>query len=289
MSKPALRFAINGSGIANYPAGTGFGPRLLQDHELVWILSGNTTWETDNQMISAPAGTILLGRPGMRDRFAWDPQLPTRHGFVHFSILSGANRLPPPNRWPLALQLPEDDVLRPLLRHLGWLLGRTDTAASTQAQEVLGLILAVFVSGLVEAGGVADPGLHPAVATALELARTSAESGDPTPPTLSDLARAGGISKVHLTRLFQHQYGLPPVEVVRLTRLDRAAALLAGTRLPVQEVAQLTGFNDPFNFSRTFHRRYGCPPRDYRRKAVAGERVRMTPLVRNRTLSGRRR
>lgn len=275
---------INGSGIANYPAGTAFGPRRLGDHELVWIIAGNTTWEADGQVVPAPPGTILLARPGMRDRFVWDPLHPTRHGFVHFSLGAGALPLV-----PLARQLPDDDVLRPLLRHLGWLLGRGDAAALAQAQEVLGLVLTAFMSGLVDAAGAADPDAHPAVAAALELARSLAESDDPVSPTLGDLARAAGVSKVHLTRLFHEHFGMPPVEAVRLARLDRAAALLGGTMLPVQDVARAAGFNDPFNFSRTFRARYGCPPSDYRRKVVAGERVPMTPLVLTRTLGGKRR
>ena len=249
----------------------------------MWIIAGNSTWEADGHVIPAPPGTILLARPGMRDRFVWDPLQPTRHGFVHFTLSVG--KLPP---LPLARALPEHDVLRPLLRHLGWLLGRGDAAALAQAQKVLALVLTAFLSGLVDAAGAADPDAHPAVAAALELARSSAECDEPVPLTLGDLARAAGVSKVHLTRLFHDRFGMPPVEAVRRARLDRAAALLAGTMLPVQAVARAAGFSDPFNFSRTFRACYGCPPSDYRRKAEAGERVPMTPLVRTRTLSGRR-
>jgi AraC-like DNA-binding protein len=54
-------------------------------------------------------------------------------------------------------------------------------------------------------------------------------------------------------------------------------------------VALAAGFTDPFNFSRAFRARYGCPPSGYRRKVAAGERVPMTPLVRTRTLGGRAR
>lgn len=287
MAVTALSFAIRGSGIAQYPAGTSFGPRRIQDHELVWILAGDTTWVSDGTTVPAPAGTVLLARPGMRDRFVWDPLRPTRHGYVHFDLLAGHALLPPPADWPLARTLPEDDLLRPLLRHLGWLLGRGDDAAVDQAQGVLALALQAFISGLVDTAGAAQPDAHPAVARALELARSSAEGDDPVPPTLGDLARAAGVSKVHLTRLFRERFGMAPVEAVRLARLDRAAALLAGTQMPVQAVARAAGFNDPFNFSRTFRARYGCPPSAYRRKAEAGERVPMTPLVVNRTLGGR--
>ena len=238
--------------------------------------------------IPAPAGTVLLARPGMRDRFIWDPLRPSRHGYVHFDLLVGAKRLPPVKAWPLSRHMPEDDLLRPLFRHLGWLLGRNDAPALTQAQGVLGLAVTAFISGMVDASGSVDPDAHPAVARALELARSNAEDDNPIPPTLGDLARAAGVSKVHLTRLFHHHFGMPPVEAVRLIRLDRAASLLAGTMLPVQTVARAAGFNDPFNFSRAFRARFGCPPSDYRQRVVTGERVPATPLVRYRTLGGNR-
>jgi AraC-like DNA-binding protein len=289
MPVPALRFAFSGSGIATYPAGTTFGPRTNGNYELVWIISGDTVWDIGSGPIEAPPGTILLARPGMRDRFVWDPRRPTRHGYVHFEIVSGNAGLPPPASWPLARMLPEDDVLRPLLRHLGWLFRRGDPPALVQAQEVLGLVLTAFISGLTDAAETADPDAHPAVARALELARSSAEAEDPVPPTLGDLARAAGVSKVHLTRLFHDRFGVPPVEAVRLARLDRAAALLAGTMLPVQSVARSAGFADAFHFSRIFRATYGCPPSAYRQKAVAGERIPMTPLVRSRGLAGGRR
>jgi len=286
MPDPGLRFGFSGSGLATYPAGTTFGPRLNGNYELVWIISGETVWEADGVRVQAPPGTVLLARPGMRDRFVWDPQRPTRHGYVHFEVLAGGASLPPPATWPLARTLPEDDLLRPLLRHLGWLFRRGDESALAQAQRVLGLALAAFISGLTDAAETADPDAHPAVARALELARDCAEAEQPVSPTLGDLARAAGVSKVHLTRLFHDRFGMPPVEAVRLARLDRAAALLAGTMLPVQAVARAAGFADPFHFSRIFRVTYGCPPSVYRQKAVAGERVPMTPLVRSRRLAG---
>src|SRR5258708_37845736 len=95
-----LRFSFNGHGLAFYPPGATFGPRTLGDFEFVWIVDGDVVWECDGLAHPAPAGTVLLARPGMRDGFRWDPKRPTRHGYVHFTLAQHGAPLPPMSASP---------------------------------------------------------------------------------------------------------------------------------------------------------------------------------------------
>jgi len=52
-------------------------------------------------------------------------------------------------------------------------------------------------------------------------------------------------------------------------RLARAADLLRGTDEPVEAVGRRVGYANPFAFSTAFRRRYGVPPRSYRRAPIA--------------------
>jgi AraC-like DNA-binding protein len=82
--------------------------------------------------------------------------------------------------------------------------------------------------------------------------------------SLRDLARLVDCSVSTLRRQFQLALGMPPYEWVLQIRLQRARRLLTTTTMRIKEVAAQTGFDDPFQFSRTFKERAGCSPRQFR-------------------------
>jgi AraC family transcriptional regulator of arabinose operon len=54
------------------------------------------------------------------------------------------------------------------------------------------------------------------------------------------------------------------MRALRHARLHHAARLLEATELPVERVADASGFGSPFHFSRVFRQCYGVPPGQYR-------------------------
>ncbi len=283
-----LRFSdFRGVQVATYPAGATFGPRRLFDYEFVWIIDGEVVWEVDGQTVPAPAGTLLLGRPGMRDAFTWDPARTTRHGFVHFNLHAPRGALPSAATWPLARTLPDGDVLRPLLHHLGWLIDTRPPGHEVLTQHAFAHLLGAFITGAIGTadgdGGAFHPLIDRVVAAIRERWRERLE-----PLSLPLLAKLAGMSRGHLVRVFKQELNLTPMAVVRLLRLERAATLLARTNLPVQEVAALTGFDNAFHFSRVFRTAYGQPPREFRSHLAAGGTVeRHLPMARSQRLAAR--
>jgi AraC-like DNA-binding protein len=81
---------------------------------------------------------------------------------------------------------------------------------------------------------------------------------------LSELARVAQCSVSTLRRQFQQTLGIPPYEWILQARIRRARRLLVTTTLRVKEIARLVGFDDPFQFSRTFNHRTGSSPRQFR-------------------------
>ena len=82
--------------------------------------------------------------------------------------------------------------------------------------------------------------------------------------TLTDGARAAGLSRFHFCRLFHREMGMPFHEYLREIRVGHAKTLLADRYLRVSEVAYAVGFNDLSHFDRTFRRIVGRSPRQYR-------------------------
>lgn len=86
---------------------------------------------------------------------------------------------------------------------------------------------------------------------------------DPTAPiTLSDLARASGLSRFQLLRGFVRATGLTPHAYLVQRRIDLARRLIArGTSLA--EAAAAGGFADQSHMTRIFVRKYGISPGAY--------------------------
>ncbi len=81
--------------------------------------------------------------------------------------------------------------------------------------------------------------------------------------SLQDLADLAGLSRFHLTRVFQKRFGLAPSAYLRLLRLERAKRLLASGDTPADVAASL-GFADQAHLTRRFRAAYGMTPGRYR-------------------------
>ena len=82
--------------------------------------------------------------------------------------------------------------------------------------------------------------------------------------TLSHLAECCRLSPSRFSSLFKKQTGKSPIAFLLDTRLSKAAALLLQSAAPLSEIAEQTGFYDPFHLSREFKKSYGISPRQYR-------------------------
>ena len=72
------------------------------------------------------------------------------------------------------------------------------------------------------------------------------------------------ITPTHFRRIFKEITDLPPQQFLLQMRLKRAAELLKFTTLPVKEIANLSGWENVFYFSRLFRQKYHISPRQYR-------------------------
>jgi AraC-like DNA-binding protein len=92
------------------------------------------------------------------------------------------------------------------------------------------------------------------------------------------LAEVAGFSRAHFSRMFAASEGLPPAAFVLQERMRRAARLLTShALLPVKEIANLCGFDEPNYFAKVFRRFFGTSPTEFRTTgmyaATGGERL----------------
>lgn len=86
-------------------------------------------------------------------------------------------------------------------------------------------------------------------------------------PRVAAIAADLGTTPYLLNRLCSNALGMRASEVIRQRHLQEAKRLLMFTALDIGAVGQMTGYNDPAHFARTFKAHEGLSPSNWRRKS----------------------
>ena len=81
--------------------------------------------------------------------------------------------------------------------------------------------------------------------------------------SVDDIAKAVGVSRSHLYRVFMANVGQSPIDYLTDYRISEACYLLKNSHLSIAEIAVSVGFFDQFYFSRVFKKVKGVPPSRY--------------------------
>lgn len=84
-------------------------------------------------------------------------------------------------------------------------------------------------------------------------------------PRIEELAREMAVTPEHLSRAFHRQHGVTLSVFIKAQQVRRATRLLRKTRLSMTRIAYLCGFGTRRTFFRSFRRRMGLSPDQYRR------------------------
>lgn len=82
--------------------------------------------------------------------------------------------------------------------------------------------------------------------------------------SVESIANMLGIDRRYLCRIFNKHTGNTPQNFIVNYRLEKAALLLSKYGYTVAEAGRSTGYDDIYNFSKMFKKKYGIPPSLYR-------------------------
>ena len=88
------------------------------------------------------------------------------------------------------------------------------------------------------------------------------------------LAQVSSVSVAHFAREFKKAFGSPPHRYLLTRRIERAAALLRDTDLPITEIALQTGWNSIGTFGRIFSDITGESPGEFRARELSVSHMR---------------
>ena len=104
----------------------------------------------------------------------------------------------------------------------------------------------------------------------LSIARDLLHSGEEPTSDMTAIAKMAMLSVSHFYRSFRKVYGVSPYQYGQQRRLEKAAELLRGKSMPVQDIAFRCGFPDLPSFSRAFKKAYGLSPVQFRKRHSLG-------------------
>jgi len=255
---------------ATYPAGAVLHERVLDVHELVWVLRGAAVVhgpggvERDGAVEAERElrpGHVLLVPPGSAHGFRWgspDGAVGCVHGYVHADLDAA---LVAPR--PVVVSASPGDPLPGLLAYLLWLGVHEPPGWRGRALQTAGLVADLVVQGPLPRP--AGPSPAPVVEALLGELRRRWVAGPPLRAVgVAELAAALHVSPAHVSRSVRRAYGRPLSTLLEQLRISRVELLLTGTSLTVAAVARLCGYADAFHCSRRFAAAHGQPPGRYR-------------------------
>ncbi len=252
---------INRYGVQDCYPGYTFGPAVRDFYSIHYILKGKGTFTCEGKTYSLEKDDGFLISPGKLCTYSADIEEPWTYtwvGFCGFKAryylkLAGLDEDNP------IFTYSSDDSLRQYFHEL---VTRKEIKADRELF-CLGNVYHIL-NKLAEGGNsIQEKGIswkEIYIKKAIEFMEFN-YSGN---ITIAEVAEHVGLNHKYLSSLFKKSVGVSPKEFLICYRMERACELLKDRWLTIGDVARSAGYSDQFVFSRTFKKRKGLSPKEYR-------------------------
>lgn len=241
-------------------SGHAFGPAVRTHYLFHYVLSGKGAFEKNGERWQLSAGQGFIIYPGESTRYQADTDEPWEYCWLGFNGTDAEEILSDcalSREAPIFTDRSGGFLSRELMRLV-------DTFAQPESNKYanLGLLYRCF-SHMVQKQGAKQPTAQEYITLALDFIHSNFgyEIG------VAEIARAVGIDRSYLYRIFRQEIGQSPKECLTQFRLKVAAEMLAATELSVTEISLSCGFKEVSLFDKQFKAVYGCSPLKYRKNA----------------------
>ncbi len=250
-------------GKVEYPPGGRFGPASLDKFVIVLILSGHMSLKTSGYSYPVKQNECGLLLPDTPFALQFSAHMPTRH---HFACIH-AKHIPEKMGETIRACTFAVRISSHLVRLIELAVDLSATRHPGKEDQLLALTVSVFHEFYRCMLKSQSDAPNDVVDRALSYIYT--HYGKPL--DAEGIASACGISRQHLTVLLKEKTGYSIREHLWNHRTEKAHGLLLDTGLQLGEIADRTGFQNPYHLSRKLKQRYGQSPKILRRNAWSTE------------------
>ena len=246
-----------------YRPGGYTGPRVQRDYELIILHSGEAVVELDEsppKPLKIESITRFL--PGHHEFFRYSTT-----GDTHHSWCAIAPRCVPSQMARELSRAPFSIPCSELFARLFSTLFQIPPDRNPEAYRVTDQLILLLFAEFLRLGELEHPDSRPDEPLRRALAYMETHLAEEN--CLAGACKAAGLSHSALTYHFHRKFAHSPSRYLWKLRTERGIAMLSRTGLTIGEIAYMSGFKNPFHFSRLVKLHQGIPPREVRSQAWA--------------------
>lgn len=253
------------------------------DYLIHYNHKGHCWFEVDGEYTEVLEGELLWVPPGKRHSIGGDLEESIVY-FIHFDMSYHPDR----SHWclhiPAGFKVTRDyqKYLHPPLTSsfFSSLLGRLDLKNSNKAINLIQDITysyhtsfsAIYLSGLLlQLLGTIETDTMLASRHDVNMRSAAEDIREQVGGylSLSSIAKQMEMSEGHFRRCFKDYHKCTPREYFMLCQMEQAVDELLHSTKSITEIAEGLGYENPFNFTRSFKKFFGVPPSHYRKATVS--------------------
>lgn len=242
------------------PPGHSYGPAIREYFLFHYVVSGEGVFRRAGETVKIKGGSIFLIRPGETCFYQADADNPWTYIWIGFDgvlcrEMIGSTSFGSDNA---VLEAP---YLAPVFERVKQMCKQTqgvELSAAAMLYDIFAKLTENHRTGQRRSDYVAR--------TAGYIRNNYA-----MPVAIASIASMIGIDRRYLCRIFSEKIGMTPKEYLVSIRLERAAELLRSGSISVGDIARSVGYEDVFNFSKMFKKKFGVSPLEYKTLAQQNE------------------
>lgn len=234
-------------------------PDTLDCNVFCYILSGQAQIHMGSQVVLASPGELLLLPAGSGPGFCIKAQKGLAMHTVHFSAVCLDMDLLSLIKLPLKLNVEGNPEVKSLMDQISSFGQGMEIASALRQKACLLRLIAFYInhtSYKIRCAHYEDE---------LLAIMSYIDNNLDRDISIQELADRAHLHPNYFCRFFKKHTGLTPMDYIASKRIAKAKELLLSTRLPINQIALMTGFSDYNYFSRQFKHYTDFTPGDYRK------------------------
>lgn len=264
LQKRTVDLYLSYCGIEECDPGHFYGPTTRTEYLIHYIIKGKGTYEVNDKTYHLKSHQMFLICPGVTTYYVADINDPWQYIWIGFNGIRAKTYL----EWA---NLDEDHLIcdydKPeiLFGYVKEILNARELTYANELKREGSLLM--FLSEIIKSqhekclpGNVHDYPYQVYVDHALEFIEHNYSKGI----RVSDIATYIGINRSYLTSIFKKSLNVSVQEYLVNYRLNKAAAMLKNTDIPIGNIARSVGYDDSLTFSKIFKSFKHVSPSAYR-------------------------